>query len=254
MVSAAHPALDKEQRKIQGLFDSIAPRYDLLNHVLSLQLDRVWRRRAVEELRPRPGGVYLDACCGTGDLSFAVQRHGDEFGTDAPPPRVVGSDFSLGMLTHGARKRVEERGRRGETARLPGFLAGDTLNLPFADRTFDGAAVAFGIRNVADLDAGLRELTRVVRPGGQVVLLEFTPIRVPVFGAVFHFYLRHILPRIGNWISRSEDRAYTYLNESIRRWPDGDALGDRMRDAGLCAIRWRALFPGNVAVHAGTRG
>lgn len=244
MVSAAHPYLDKRQRKIQGLFDSIAPKYDFLNHLLSLHLDRLWRRRAVAELRPAPGGLYLDACCGTGDLGFSLLS-----GRAAPEDaRVVGADFSLEMLRHGQRKA----GAGG--ARAPRFLAGDTLRLPFADRTFDGAAVAFGIRNVEDLDAGLCELARVVKPGGQVVILEFTPMRVPVVAPLFHFYLERVLPRLGNWISGSDERAYTYLNESIRRWPDGETLAERMRGAGLCAIRWRGLFPGNVALHAGTRG
>jgi len=241
LVSAAHPYLDKEQRKIQGLFDSIAPRYDFLNHALSFELDRWWRRKAVVELRPRAGGVYLDACCGTGDLAFALERAGGR----ELPLRVIGADFSLGMLRRAARK--------GSGAGSPRFLAGDTLRLPFADRSFDGAAVAFGIRNVQDLDGGLRELARVVRPGGRVVILEFTPISVPVFGPLFNFYLERILPRIGNCISGSGERAYSYLNDSIRRWPDGEALADRLRGAGMCAVRWRKLFPGNVAVHAGIR-
>jgi len=241
VATAAHPYLDKEQGKIQGLFDAIAPRYDFLNHALSFELDRLWRRRAVAELRPRGDGIYLDACCGTGDLSFSIRRAGDRLS----PPRVVGTDFSLGMLRRAARK--------GRGIGAPRFLAGDTLRLPFADRSFDGAAVAFGIRNVEDLDGGLRELARVVRPGGRIVILEFTPISVPVFGALFDFYLERILPRIGNWISGSGERAYSYLHDSIRRWPDGEALADRLRAAGICAVRWRALFPGNVALHSGTR-
>ncbi len=240
MATVAHPFLDKEQRKIQGLFDSIAPRYDLLNHLLSFQLDRRWRRLAVGELRPRRGGTYLDACCGTGDLGFSLLR-----GFERSEIRVIGADFSLGMLKLAVRK--------GEEGSRPHFLAGDTLRLPFADGTFDGAAVAFGIRNVEDLAGGLRELTRVVRPGGRVVLLEFTPLHVPFVGPLFHFYLAKVLPRIGNWISGSDERAYSYLNESIRRWPEGEALSDQMRAAGVCAVRWRSLFPGNVALHAGTR-
>ena len=143
--------------------------------------------------------------------------------------------------------------QRSEASEPPTFLAGDTLRLPFADGAFDGAAVAFGIRNVEDLDGGLRELTRVVRPGGRVVLLEFTPLRVPVFGPIFNFYLERVLPRLGNWISGSDEGAYSYLHDSIRRWPDGETLTERMRSAGICAIRWRSLFPGNVALHAGTR-
>lgn len=255
MVSAAHPYLDKDRRKIQGLFDSIAGDYDFLNHLLSLGIDIRWRKRAVAALGIRPSGTYLDACCGTGDLGFSIlSDHRDLDGVE-----VIGSDFSLGMLEHGERKRRRaiEKSRREhdpDPVRTPRFLAGDTLHLPFADKSFDGAAVAFGIRNVQDLAGGLRELHRVVRPGGRVVLLEFTQLKVPVVGPCFHFYLEHILPRIGNFISRSEDRAYTYLNDSIRRWPDGETLAETMREADLEAIDWTTLFPWNVALHVGTRG
>jgi demethylmenaquinone methyltransferase/2-methoxy-6-polyprenyl-1,4-benzoquinol methylase len=240
VVSAAHPGLDKEKRRIQGLFDSIAPRYDFLNHLLSFQLDRWWRRRAVRELGARADGIYLDACCGTGDLALAL------LGRAPAAPRVVATDFSLGMLRLALRK--------ARAGRAPHLLAGDTLRLPFADRAFDGAAVAFGIRNVEDLDGGLRELARVIRPGGRLVLLEFTPFSVPLVRPVFHFYLERVLPRLGNWISGSDERAYSYLNDSIRRWPAGEVLADRLRAAGLVAVRWRTLFPGNVALHIGTRG
>ncbi len=243
MVSAAHPYLDKKQRKIQGLFDSIAPRYDLLNRLLSFGLDQGWRQKAVEKLQPTPGGLYLDACCGTGDLGFTLlEKCGHQSGI-----RVVASDFSLGMLHRGCLKKKRAQ-------RSPSFLAGDTLQLPFADATFDGATVAFGIRNVENLDAGLRELRRVIRPGARLVILEFTAIQIPIISPVAHFYLEHILPRVGNLIAGSRERAYSYLNDSIRRWPDGESLADRLRDAGLSAVEWRALFPGNVALHTGTRG
>ena len=245
-MTASHPYLDKDRQKIQGLFDSIAPRYDFLNHFLSLGIDLRWRRSAVEALGPRPGGRYLDACCGTGDLGVAILKDGEKRRRNGEAPyTVIASDFSLGMLHQGARKR--------RTPHHPQLLAGDTMQLPFPDNTFDGATVAFGIRNVQDLPAGLAELARVIRPGGRVVILEFTPLQVPVFGPLFHFYLEHVLPRIGNFISRSRSRAYTYLNDSIRRWPDGETLADRMREAGFCAVKWRSLFPGNVALHAATK-
>ena len=248
MVTVAHPYLDKDRRKIQGLVAAIAADYAFLNHLLSLGIDIRWRRDAVRALDLQPGGTYLDACCGTGDLGFSI------LGAQGPDAgiSVIGSDFSLGMLQHGQRKRQRSESRDGTPA--PRFLAGDTLRLPFADACFDGAAVSFGIRNVQDLRGGLTELRRVVKPGGRVVLLEFTPLRTPIIGPVFHFYLQHVLPRIGNFISRSRDRAYTYLNDSIRRWPDGETLAEAMRDVDLVAIEWRTLFPGNVALHVGIRG
>jgi demethylmenaquinone methyltransferase/2-methoxy-6-polyprenyl-1,4-benzoquinol methylase len=239
-----HPFLDKDRRKIRALFDRIAPRYDLLNHLFSVNLDRRWRKKAAAELVALGSGNYLDACAGTGDLSFALtHRLGDTANT-----RVYSSDFSLSMLVRG---KTKIRPSRGETP--PRFLAGDTLRLPFADGTFEGAAVAFGIRNVEDLPGGLRELTRVLRPGGRLLILEFTPFRFVPLRPFFDFYTRVVLPRVGNWISRSRERAYTYLQESVERWPQGEELAESMRAAGLTDVRWRTLFPGNVAIHAGSR-
>lgn len=242
---AAHPYLDKDGGKIRGLFDAIAPKYDLLNHLLSLNIDRWWRRVAVRELAPTANGRYLDACTGTGDLSFSLLREirsrGGKPETDRP--QVFSSDFSLPML------RVGQKKSRSGTR--PRFLQGDTLHLPFGDGTFDGAMVGFGIRNVADLLAGLEELRRVLRQGAPLVLLEFTALNFPIVGPIFEFYSEKILPRIGNLLSRSPDDAYTYLHESIERWPKGEELVGIMREAGFKGARWQRLMPGNVAIHVG---
>lgn len=235
-----HPYLDKDQGKIRRLFDAIAPRYDLLNHLLSFNIDRWWRRVAVRELHLERDGCYLDACTGTGDLSYSLLRELRPLGGHH---RVFSSDFSLPMLQLGQKKR-----RPGTS---PRFLAGDTLELPFAADTFDGAMVGFGIRNVADLHEGLVELRRVLRRGRRLVLLEFTSLDVPLVGPVFEFYSERVLPRIGNLLSRSPDDAYTYLHQSIQRWPKGDELVEILRGAGFKGARWRRLFPGNVAIHVG---
>ena len=240
--AAAHPFLDKEHHKIRRLFDGVAPRYDLLNHLLSFQLDRWWRRRAVAELACIRDGRYLDACCGTGDLAFAIERRLRRLGGG----RVMASDFSLNMLELGRRKR-------GVEATATCLLAGDTLKLPFDARSFDGITIGFGIRNVENLSGALEELARVLKPGARLVLLEFTAMTLPVLKNFYDFYSQRVLPRIGNWISGSRDRAYSYLQESIARWPRGEPLAEQMRARGYQEVRWRRLFPGNVALHVGLR-
>lgn len=234
-------ALDKRGLTIRQLFDGIAGHYDLLNHLLSMNLDRRWRERAIDRLAPRPHGCYLDACTGTGDLGLALAaRLREEDGA-----RVYGSDFSLSMLESTRHKPVAADAPR------PRWLAGDTLRLPFADGTFDGALVGFGIRNVDGLDQGLSELRRVLRPGGQLVLLEFTRMQNRMLRPFAEVYCRWIVPCVGNLVSRSRERAYSYLQASMKEWPDGERLAARMRDAGFETVEWRALFPGIVALHHG---
>lgn len=225
---------------VRSMFGAIAPRYDLLNHLLSLNIDRRWRRRAVDRLlggRPAQG-MYLDACAGTFDLALELARRPGFRG------RVIASDFAFPMLERGLPKL------RG-TAISP--ACADALRLPFPDGTFDGATVGFGVRNLAGLDAGLRELARVLKPGARLVILEFaTPVLQP-FRALYLFYFRHLLPRIGRLVSRHES-AYTYLPESVLAFPEPAALAERMRAAGFDDVAWRTLTAGIVAVHVGTRG
>ncbi len=225
---------------VRSMFGAIAPRYDLLNHLLSLNIDRRWRRRAVDLLMEgRPAqGVYLDACAGTFDLAIELARRP---GFDG---RVIASDFAFPMLERGLPKL------RG-TAVSP--VCADALRLPFPDAVFDGATVGFGVRNLAELDAGLRELARVLKPGARLVILEFATPQWQPFRGLYLFYFRHILPRIGRLVSRHES-AYTYLPESVLAFPEPAALAERMRTAGFDSVDWRTLTGGIVAIHRGTRG
>jgi demethylmenaquinone methyltransferase/2-methoxy-6-polyprenyl-1,4-benzoquinol methylase len=222
---------------VRGMFTAIAPRYDLLNHLLSLNVDRRWRRQAVRLLGwdRVPEGRYLDLCAGTLDLAATLGAAPGFRG------RVVGLDFVRPML---------ELGRHKSAAVVP--LNADALELPFTENVFDGATVGFGVRNLADLDRGLREAVRVLKPGARLVILEFsTPKWQPLRG-LYLFYFRRVLPAIGSLVSKHRS-AYTYLPESVLSFPEPDDLAARMRTAGLNEVRYERLFGGICAVHVGTR-
>ncbi len=222
---------------VRDLFTAIAPRYDFLNHVLSLNIDRRWRRRAVARLawEARPGGTYLDVCAGTMDLAAELARQAGFCGS------VVGADFVVPMLA---------RGRTKSARAVP--VAADALTLPFPDASFDGAMVGFGLRNLADLDAGLREAARVLKPGARFVVLEFTTPRLAPLRAVYLFYFRRVLPVVGRVVSKHTD-AYTYLPESVLAFPDPDALAARFTAAGFRDVRYDVLTGGICALHHGAR-
>ena len=222
---------------VRGVFTAIAPRYDFLNHLLSLNVDRRWRRRAVRSLdwERRPDGLYLDLCAGTLDLAATLAR------ADGFRGRVIGADFSIPMLEHG----------RGKSARVRPVGA-DALELPFPDAEFDGALVGFGVRNLADLDLGLTEAARVLKPGSRLVVLEFTTPRSAPLRAAYLFYFRRLLPLIGRAVSKHTD-AYTYLPESVLNFPDPDGLARRLEAAGFHDVRYELLSGGICAVHHGTR-
>ncbi len=227
------------ERQVRRIFSEIAPRYDLLNHVLSLNIDRRWRRRAVDALEwtASPGGLYLDACAGTYDLSLEL--------TGRPRFRggVVAADFARPMLVEGKEK-------------LDGApihpLCGDTLGLPFGEGIFHGAMVAFGVRNLADLERGLAELHRVLRPGGRLVILEFTVPPNPLVRTLYMLYFTRILPVVGRLVS-GHPWAYRYLPESVRDFPGPDGLAGRMEGAGFREVGWRLLTFGIAAIHVGVR-
>lgn len=231
-------------RRVQDLFGRIAPRYDFLNHLLSFSFDRAWRRRTARMVAPRlrPGARVLDVCCGTGDLAFAIEREARRDSRDA---RIWGGDFVHAML---------ERAR-GKAARIASgvqFLGVDALRLPFADATFDLVAVAFGFRNLASYAVGIDEFRRVLRPGGQVAILEFSEPPGPVFGRLYRFYFRKILPILGGLISGSR-QAYGYLPASVARFPSPEDLAERLHAAGFASVRLERWMGGIVVLHLAER-
>ncbi len=224
---------------VRRMFSAIAPRYDLLNRVLSLRIDVRWRKKAIAALNigRRPDGVYLDICAGTLDVGAALVK------TRGFAGRVIGADFAEPMLRAGA-------GKAAVSVLTP--VTADALQLPFAAGTMAGAIVAFGIRNVADLDAGLREVYRVLAPGARFVILEFTTPRSRVVRAAYHAYFHHVLPRIGALVS-GHQTAYAYLPKSVAHFPEEQALATRMEQAGFTDVHWQTLTFGIAAVHRGTR-
>jgi demethylmenaquinone methyltransferase / 2-methoxy-6-polyprenyl-1,4-benzoquinol methylase len=228
-----------ETLAVRSMFDRIAPRYDLVNRLLSAGTDVRWRRRAVDALALPPGARVLDLCTGTADLLVeALARD--------PTRRGVGLDLSTSMLARGAGKLA-----RAHLDPRACLVAGDAQRLPLRSGGFDGALVAFGIRNVGDPAAALSELRRVLRPGGRLVVLEFSTPR-GLFGLVFGAYSRHVLPRVGGWIS-GDRGAYAYLPESVARFATPADFGARMEAAGFEDVRWAPLTGGIAHVFEGTR-
>ncbi|OYW05433.1 MAG: bifunctional demethylmenaquinone methyltransferase/2-methoxy-6-polyprenyl-1,4-benzoquinol methylase [Acidobacteria bacterium 37-65-4] len=215
------------------MFSAIASTYDFLNHVLSLNVDRRWRRIAVSALAPRQGDCILDLCTGTGDLAFALMGRSEA--------RVVGVDFSAGMLAV-ARRKARERGLP-----LP-LVQADALALPFSDECFEGAMVAFGVRNFEDLDAGLREMARVLKPGGRLAILEFSSPDRPFFGALYWFYFCRVLPRVGRLVSGA-DGPYSYLPATVEGFPSPQALAGKLAAQGFQLLAQRPLTGGIVTLH-----
>jgi len=231
--------LDKSGRAIRDMFAGVAPRYDLLNHLLSGALDVVWRRRAARALAVPAGTAVLDLCCGTGDQALALDRRG---------ARVSAADFCVPMLAIARRKLA----RRRRSGRPPAFLAADALALPFPAGRFGGATVSFGLRNVADLDAALRELAAALRPGAPLVVLEFAVPATRPLRAAYLVYFRRLLPRIARLLSPRAS-AYSYLPSSVLEFPQRRELLDRMAAAGLAELAWTDLAGGIVCLYRGVR-
>jgi len=242
-------ALDKSGTRVREMFRQIAPRYDTMNHLLSLNIDRWWRRQAVKRLRLKEDLPVLDLCCGTGDLAIAIAEV-------APVTvQVIGSDFCHAMLqiAHDKEAGRERSARDGAGRPLIPFFEADSMALPFADGQFQCVTVAFGLRNVADTDRGLEEMVRVCREGGQGMVLEFSSPSLPVLKQTYGFYFRHVLPRIGQWLARNDKSAYEYLPESVGEFPSGEALAERMRRAGLVDVTFTPLTLGVATIYLGTR-
>jgi demethylmenaquinone methyltransferase/2-methoxy-6-polyprenyl-1,4-benzoquinol methylase len=219
-----------EEGQVRAMFDRIAGLYDLMNSVMTAGLHHRWRERAADLAAVGSGDRALDVATGTGDLALELARRGAD---------VVGSDFSEGMLEHARRKAAGVPGVRFEHA--------NALALPYEDSSFDAATVGFGARNFSDLDQGLREMARVVRPGGRVVVLEITTPTKPPLSTFFRLWFDRVVPRLGR------DEAYTYLPNSVKRFPGPEALAASMAAAGLRDIRWILTAGGIIALHVGTR-
>ena len=220
-----------EAKAVRHMFESVAPRYDLLNRVLSMGIDRSWRRHVVQSLDLRPEQTVLDLCCGTGDLALALAHHA----------RTNACDFTWHMLEQASKKAAALKTQVG-------LIAADTLQLPFAPKSFDAATVAFGIRNLEDMGAGLHEIRRILKPNGILAILEFSHpnrwwMRLP-----YRFYLNVVLPRVGNYLSRKGE-AYRYLADSIMGFPDPQALVAILEGTGYGNVTYERLSGGIVALH-----
>ncbi|GAA1105297.1 demethylmenaquinone methyltransferase [Nesterenkonia jeotgali] len=230
--TGSRASLAKKPEDVASMFDEVADRYDITNDVLSLGQTRRWRRKLVAALAVRPGERVLDLAAGTGSSTEPFHDAGAE---------AVACDFSLGMLQVGKRRRPDMS-----------FIAGDAMNLPFADDTFDAVTISFGLRNIVDPLAGLREMLRVTRPGGRLAVMEFSDPTNKVFNTVYNEYLMRALPPTARAVS-SNPEAYVYLAESIRAWPDQDHLAAEISAAGYAAVKYRNLSGGIVAIHHATK-
>ncbi len=235
-------------RKVREMFTQIAPRYDLLNHLLSLQLDRLWRARVARRVRPilsRPDALVLDLCCGTGDLALALAWAGKS--------RVIGADFAHTMLVRAKEKSVALGSSSSNPPRssIP-FFEADALHLPFSDQSFDLVTSAFGFRNLANYEAGLREIHRVLKPTATLAILEFTEPPQGLLGDLYSWYFRNVLPRIGGLIS-GDCAAYSYLPKSVSRFFQPAELASLMGAVGFRSVEFRTWTLGIVALHLGLK-
>lgn len=236
------PVVDKSGERVREMFAQIAPRYDLLNHLLSMGIDIAWRRRVVRQLRLDGSLPILDCCTGTGDLALMLAKR-----VQGKVP-VVGTDFCGPML---------ELARQKHHRQCPQwpleFHEADTQQLPFADASFQAVTVAFGLRNVQDTDAGLREMVRLCAAGGQVAVLEFSTPSLPVLKQIYQAYFRYVLPRIGQQLAKNDSGAYEYLPSSVLEFPSGQALVQRMQQAGLQQVTFAPLTGGIATLYLGQR-
>ncbi len=234
--------LDKRPADVAAMFDRTAHRYDVLNDVLSLGQDRLWRKAVARAVRAVPGERVLDLAAGTGTSARVFAAAG---------ATCVACDFSLGMLHEGVRRQRGTASRDGSAH--VSFIAGDALALPLRDASFDAVTISFGLRNVSDPLTALREMLRVTRPGGRLVVCEFSHLPARPADLLYERYLRRVLPAVAGLVSSNPD-AYAYLAESIRDWPDQVGLAGWLHAAGWSAVRWRNLSFGIVAVHSAVRG
>ncbi len=227
-------------KAVREMFAGIAGRYDLLNHVLSLNIDKRWRRIVSAELREildNPDARVLDVACGTGDLSLELNKNSKA--------KIIGTDFCRPMLAFAKTKS------ENEVHAIP-YIEGDAMGLPFADGEFDAVTIAFGLRNLANVSEGLKELRRILKPGGRLAVLEFSAPIVPGFGQLFNFYFSHVLPCIGGAVSGSRG-AYEYLPDSVSKFPKQKKLAALMESTGFDTVKYKNLTGGIAALHTGTK-
>jgi len=240
MLNEKIAAEQKHAKAVREMFSGIAPKYDFLNHFLSLNIDKRWRRlvaQKLENILENPNALILDVACGTGDLAFLLQNSGKA--------KVIGTDFCRPML-----KVAFDKNKKNNTA-IP-YLEADGMNLSFANHTFDAVTIAFGLRNFSNWQNGLQELFRILKKNGKLVVLEFSTPVLPGFRQAFQFYFSHVLPRIGGAVSGSRG-AYEYLPDSVLRFPDQRNLVRMMRENGFSDIEYKNLTGGIAAIHTGTK-
>jgi demethylmenaquinone methyltransferase / 2-methoxy-6-polyprenyl-1,4-benzoquinol methylase len=241
-MASGSPAIDKSDQRVRRMFGSIAGKYDFLNHLLSLNIDRFWRRFTTRVVPPVPGVPVLDCCTGTADLALAYDRAGK----GCSP--IVGTDFCREMLVLGHAK-VEKAGALGRVT----LVEGDIQRLPVPSNTFGVVSVAFGLRNVRDTVRGLDEMIRVARPDGKVAILEFSRPRGRVLGPLYLAFFRHLLPRVGQALAPNQDGAYDYLPRSVLEFPDGQAMLDLLEARGLTEPKQYPLTCGIAALYVGIK-
>lgn len=238
------PSQEDKAEYVHRQFERIAKRYDLTNDVISLGMHRRWKSRAVDELKTRADGSYLDVCCGTGDLALTIASRLSDRG------KVTGVDFSQNMLDVAAQRALRAQ-RLGKTSCEIEWRQGDAQDLPFAENLFDGAIISFGLRNLTDYKQGIYQMSRVVRPGGKVINLDLGHPTMPVFTPLFGIYFRHLVPIIGA-ILQNDRQAYTYLPESLSTYPNRERLTSIFEEVGLKDVQWTPLSFGSVCLHVGT--
>jgi len=234
--------LDKKEVRIRRMFGQIAPWYDTLNHVLSLNIDTSWRRRVAKLVPPRSNDPILDLCTGTGDLAFTYDR-----ATGGRVP-IIGADFCPEMLDH-----ARQKGKRRKTTGRVTFVEADAQQLPFPSDHFQLVSIAFGLRNITDTDRGLAEMIRVLQPGGKLAVLEFSRPRGRILGPLYQWYFRKVLPRIGQVLARNQESAYRYLPESVLQFPDGEELANRLRCHGLLDVSFQPFTFGIATLYVGVK-
>jgi demethylmenaquinone methyltransferase/2-methoxy-6-polyprenyl-1,4-benzoquinol methylase len=235
-------------RAVRDMFTSIAPRYDLLNHVLSFNVDRLWWRRTARsfaQILARPDSGVLDLCCGTGDMTFALRKQAGNCS-----PQILGADFSHAMLQRARLKSLDKVSENGNSS-IPQWIEADALCLPFPDQHFALVTSAFGFRNLADYDAGLREIVRVLRPGGECGILDFSEPK-GVIGHLYRFYFKQVLPRVGTLLSGVRG-PYAYLPNSVERFPEPQEMLARMRRAGFREATWTPYTFGIAGLYRGRK-